>query len=248
MKSLNFYVFVLLVGLTAACSSKSGNDAEVSEAQEVAEVTEAAVTYAIDQDNSTVGWIGYKPTGKHNGTIPISTGSFAIRDGQIEGGKIEMSVIDIQNEDLAEDAENQGKLLGHLKSDDFFDAENYPTATFEVVTVEPYDTNSEIVEKEEYETEFTPVSNADYVVDAPTHMITGNLTMRGKTLAVTFPANVSIEEGAVSAAAKFNIDRTLWGLMYGDEASVTDKAKDRFIYNTVNVSFDITANASDAVM
>ena len=44
------------------------------------------------------------------------------------------------------------------------------------------------------------------------------------------------------AKAKFNIDRTNWGLMYGDEASVVDKAKDKFIYNTVNVSFDITAN------
>lgn len=248
MKSINFYAFVLLVGLAAACSSKTGTDAEVGEAQDVAEASAEAVAFAIDTETSSVSWIGSKPAGRHNGTLPIATGEFALREGQIEGGKIEMSVVDIQNEDLAEDPESQGKLLGHLKSADFFDAENFPTASFEIVTVETYDTNEEIMEKEEYETEFAPATNAEYVVEAPTHKITGNLTMRGTTLAVSFPANVEIQDGRVTAKAKFNIDRTLWGLSYGDEATAVDKAKDKFIYNTVNIAFDITANASDAVM
>ncbi len=246
MKSLNFLAFVFIVGVMAACSGKQeGAEAEVSDAKEVSEVSAEAVQFAINKDNSTVSWVGSKPAGQHHGSIPISEGTIAVRDGKIEGGKIVMSVIDIQNEDLAEDPETQGKLLGHLKSADFFDAENHPTATFEIVSVEPFDASQEIVEKEEFETEFTPATNVENMVESPTHTITGNLTMRGKTLSVSFPANVSIANGTISAQAKFNIDRTNWGLMYGDEASALDKAKDKFIYNTVNIGLDVTAAANE---
>ena len=246
MKSVKFFAFVLLAGLVAACSGKpEGTDAEVSEAQEVAEVSTEAASYAINTGSSMVGWIGSKPAGKHNGTLPITEGSIAVEGDQIVGGTIVMSVADIQNEDLAGDPDSQAKLVGHLKSDDFFDAENHPTATFEITSVSPFDSSVEIVEKEEFETEFTPATNKEYMVEAPTHTITGNLTMRGKTLSVSFPATVSMENGMISAMAKFNIDRTNWGLMYGDEASAVDKAKDRFIYNTVNVALDIKAEANN---
>jgi hypothetical protein len=66
--------------------------------------------------------------------------------------------------------------------------------------------------------------------------------MRGTTKNIKFPANVSMENGTITAAAGFNIDRTAWGLSYGDEATAVDKAKDQFIYNTVSVNFDIKAN------
>ena len=51
-----------------------------------------------------------------------------------------------------------------------------------------------------------------------------------------------MNNGTIAAQAGFNIDRTEWGLSYGDEASAVDKAKDQFIYNTVSVNFDIKAN------
>jgi polyisoprenoid-binding protein YceI len=248
MKSMKFFVLILVGGFLASCGAKQeGTDAEVSEAKEVAEVSDAAVMYTLNTGTSSVGWIGSKPAGKHNGTIPITEGSIAVRDGQIEGGSIVMNVMEIENEDLADDPDSQAKLIGHLQSDDFFDAENYPTATFEITSAEAFDTSMEMVEKEEFETEYAPATNVEYMVESPTHTITGNLTMRGKTLSVSFPAHVSMEDGTITAQAKFNIDRTNWGLMYGDEASVADKAKDKFIYNTVNIALDIKASAEDEV-
>jgi len=80
------------------------------------------------------------------------------------------------------------------------------------------------------------------MVANPTHWISGNLTLRGNTKNIKFPAAVSLRNGEVSAQAGFNIDRTQWGLSYGDEATAVDKAKDQFIYNTVNIGFDIKAN------
>lgn len=80
------------------------------------------------------------------------------------------------------------------------------------------------------------------MVTNPTHTITGNLTMRGTTKSVSFPAKVSVDANSIVAEAKFNIDRTDWNLSYGDESSVVDKAQDKFIYNTVNVGFSLVAN------
>lgn len=234
---------VAVFSLVFACNPKSeGTDAEVSEAKEVEEVA-TAQEYAINAAESTVTWIGSKPTGKHNGTIPVTTGSLALENGSIVGGSIDMDINGITCEDLAEDPDSQGKLIGHLKSADFFDAENFPAANFTITSVEEYSAPAEMEAKEEFDTEFKPASASEYVVESPTHKITGNLTMRGKTLSVAFPAAVQMTDGNISASAKFNIDRTMWGLMYGDEADAVDKAKDKFIYNTVNVGFEVVASA-----
>jgi len=245
MKILTYLSCLFFTVAIVACGGKKeGADAEVSEAKEVEEV-EASSEYTINTGESTVGWIGSKPTGKHNGTLPIESGSIATEGGNIVGGTITLDVANIQNDDLAEDAEMQAKLIGHLKSPDFFHADSFPKAEFVITSVEEYSAEDKPEGKEQYETEYKPASADEFMVSSPTHKITGNLTMRGTTLSVAFPASVQMENDQVMAKAKFNIDRTKWGLMYGDEASAVDKAKDKFIYNTVNVSFDIVASSEE---
>lgn len=247
MKILSYLSFLFIAAAIVACGpNKNGNDAEVSEAKEVGEV-ESSSEYTILTDKSTVGWIGSKPTGKHNGTIPVTSGSISTKDGNIVGGTITLSVENIQNEDLSEDAEMQQKLLNHLKSEDFFHADSFPTAEFAITSVEPYVPADKPEGEEQYDTEYKPISADEFVVATPSHVITGNLTMRGKTLSVKFPASVTTENDKIMASAKFNIDRTDWGLMYGDEASAVDKAKDKFIYNTVNVSLDVVAEEKQSM-
>ena len=241
MKNLKFLSFMALAFIVAACGPKTeGTDAEVSEAKEVTEVV-ASTSYEVNIGESMVTWIGSKPTGRHNGTIPVSTGEIAVEGDKIVGGSFTINIAEIANEDLKEDEESYGKLIGHLKSGDFFDAENHPTAEFVITSVEAYNADEAVEVKEEFESDYTPASADEYIVEAPTHKITGNLTMRGNTLSISFPANVSMENGAMKAQAKFNIDRTLWGVKYGDEATAVDKAKDQFIYNTVNVGFELVA-------
>ncbi|QSE96733.1 YceI family protein [Fulvivirga lutea] len=242
----NIYSKLLIltaIGFLFSCNPKSeGTDAEVSEAKEVEDVS-ASQEYTVNTEKSVVSWIGSKPTGKHNGTIPISSGTVAVEGDAIVGGSIDMNITEISNDDLAENPEMQAKLVGHLKSADFFDAENHPTANFTITSVEPYSAKDSIKVKKEFESEYKPASAKEHRVESPTHKITGNLTMRGKTLSVSFPANVTLTDGQIMAKAKFNIDRTQWGLQYGDEADVVDKAKDKFIYNTVNVGFEVVADA-----
>lgn len=47
-------------------------------------------------------------------------------------------------------------------------------------------------------------------------MVEGDLTMLGKSKAVKFPASVSMKDGVLSLSTAFTIDRTEWGMTYGD--------------------------------
>ncbi|GGZ27008.1 hypothetical protein GCM10007049_19730 [Echinicola pacifica] len=225
--------------LVASCGQKT-DTVETSDAQEVAEATGATLT--VDPAASAISWTGYKPAGKHFGSIPVQSGEINVEDGSLTGGKFTFDITGLKIDDLEEGTENYGKLHGHLQSPDFFDAANHPTATFEITSVEPYGSGDTVEDKEEYETDNTPNTLSEQMVPNPTHWISGNLTMRGTTKNIKFPASVSVSNDNASAAAGFNIDRTDWGLTYGDESAATDKAKDKFIYNTVNVGFEIKAN------
>ncbi|WP_215222952.1 YceI family protein [Echinicola shivajiensis] len=232
---------LLLAGalLVASCGQKGGT-VETSGAKEVAQAT--GKTISVNGAESKVLWTGYKPAGKHYGIIPVTSGEISLEGSDITSGEFTFDITALEIHDMEKTEESYGKLHGHLQSPDFFDAANYPKATFEVTSVEPFSANPEVEDKEEFKTDYTPKLLSEQMVDEPTHWISGNLTMRGTTKNIKFPAAIKIEGDAVSAKAGFNIDRTDWGLSYGDESTAVDKAKDKFIYNTVNVGFEIKAN------
>jgi polyisoprenoid-binding protein YceI len=199
---------------------------------------------AVNVDNSMVTWIGSKPAGKHNGTIGISGGEIQVTGTEIVAGNFTIDITSLKVSDIPADNQNNAKLSGHLMSADFFDAANHANATFEVTSVSTFDATALSADNEEYKTDYAPAKMSEIMVANPTHMISGNLTMRGTTKNITFPASVSMENGVIKAKANFNINRTDWGLMYNDEANAIDKAKDGFIYNTVNVGFELEAGTS----
>lgn len=231
-------LFLAAAMIMFSCN-KPSDTVETTEAQEAAEATGS--TLNLDVASSTIAWTGYKPAGKHFGKIPASSGSLAVKGDAITGGTFTFDITGLKIEDMEESNENYGKLWGHLQSPDFFDAANHPQATFEITAVEPFTAGEMIADKEEFASANTPAVDSSIAPANPTHWISGNLTMRGTTKNIKFPAEVAIENGAVSAKAGFNIDRTAWGLAYGDEATAADKAKDQFIYNTVSLVLDVKA-------
>lgn len=232
-------LFLSAALLTFACGAPS-ETVETSEAKEVAEATGKALN--LDMDATTISWRGYKPAGQHFGKIPATEGSLVVTGDEITGGKFTFDITGLKIEDLEEGSENYGKLWGHLQSPDFFDAANHPTATFEITGIEPFAAGDVIADMEQFETDNTPMAASELSPETPTHWISGNLTMRGTSKNIKFPAAVAMENGVVTAKAGFNIDRTEWGLSYGDEANAVDKAKDQFIYNTVSLMLDVKAN------
>ena len=223
--------------MVVACGPS--NTVDTGDAQEVEQAV--GVTLEIDAEKSKIDWRGYKPTGQHFGYIPVTEGQVFIEGEVLTGARFVFDITSLKIQDMEESNENYPKLWGHLQSDDFFDTSNFPQAVFELTSVESYSAGT-IENKEEFETNNTPKSDAEIAAENPTHWISGNLTMRGTTKNIKFPAYVSIANGAVTAKAGFNIDRTAWGLAYNDESNAVDKAKDQFIYNTVSLGFDIKAN------
>lgn len=206
-----FFLAVATLSILAACNNApEGQKAETSDAAEAAAAT--GTTYSIDTVASVVEWLGTKPVGTHNGSLKLSSGSLAIAEGTITGGNFIIDVTSLTDHDM-KGGEGKEKLEAHLKSADFLEVEKYPTAKFEISAVEVLGDST------------------------GTHKISGNLTLKDSTKNITFPANVTISENEVSATANFNIDRTQWGLFYGNDKSLGDK----FIHPEVNITLNIKA-------
>ncbi len=218
MKNLLLFPIVAGTLFIASCQdAPEADNAEVTEAQEVE--TTAGNTYAADVSQSKVEWIGTKPVGQHHGTFKLQNGTLIVSENALKGGTFTVDIKSVTPDD--QDAEGNAKLQGHLMSADFFDAEKHPTGTFEITNV----------------TE--GVQNTDgLVMKDATHTITGNLTLKGVTKSITFPAKVQVAESNITADANFNIDRTQWEIVYGNDKSLGDK----FIRPEVNLQVHLVAN------
>ena len=146
--------------------------------------TGQTATYNFDQTNSKVQWTGSKVTGKHDGGFGTFKGNVKLVDGAPEKSKVD---VEIETASISSDAE---KLTTHLKSADFFDVEKNPKATFVSTEVK---------------------KGGD---KGATHTVTGNLTVKGITKAITFPATIKTEGDSVSVDADFAINRRDFQLNY----------------------------------
>jgi polyisoprenoid-binding protein YceI len=113
------------------------------------------------------------------------------------------------------------KLRPHLLSADFFDAAKYPDASFEITSVEAY----------------TPTEGEASVIAGANARVSGNLKLRDQVKNISFPALITVQGGEVKAQASFDIDRTQWGMHYGNDQSL----KDKFISPVVNISLALSA-------
>ncbi len=156
-------------------------------------------TFTIDTKSSSIEWTAAKVTGKHNGTVKLSSGSLVFNGNLLQGGSFITDMNSIAVSDLQ--GESAQKLIGHLKSEDFFSTEKYPAAEFQITKVIPAGTN---------------------MVD-----ITGNLKIKGITQPLTFQAIVKRQGNTAVAVAKgVRIDRTKYDIRYGSNSffNLGDKA------------------------
>ena len=153
-----------------------------SETTEVS-TTKDGVIYTLDTATSKVDWKGYKvfktESTSHFGMIKFESGEVTVKDGKLESGKFVANMNTLEAVDLKDDAEQKGKLEGHLKSDDFFGVEANPKAMYEITKV----TGS--------------TDGGDY-----NSILDGNLTIKGITKPVQFKANVSMNSGEVTIATE----------------------------------------------
>lgn len=195
---------MLLFGLAACAANPADNKPRAN----VTEATPAA-TAAPRAEGKEYALTSDSKVGFVGSKVTGShEGQFKKVDGSIivPEGDITKGQVNI-NIDMASVESDAAKLTGHLKSPDFFDVGNHPQSTFQSTSI----TGS-----------------------GPDYEVKGNLSLRGKTKEITFPATIAVAEDTVSAQAEFSIDRNDFDIKYPGKP-------DDLIRPEVVIKFDVTA-------
>jgi polyisoprenoid-binding protein YceI len=160
---------------------------------------------------SKVQWTARKVTGKHTGMVNVRDGVVHITDGMLTKAHISIDMTSIIVTDLS--GNSKTKLEGHLKSDDFFGVDKYPTAVLMTTSV-------------------TALSDEDY-------RITADLTIRGITHPITFDAHLIPNGKKYIANANLVIDRSLYEVKYRS-GKFFDDLGDATIYDEFDLAIALT--------
>lgn len=222
MKKLNVFAFAALTLFLTACGGKSSEETKTGEEQQVAE--KKGEVLAVNLETSKVDWKAFHKGGlaPRWGTLAIKSGEVSVEGEELTAGDfvIDMQSLKVDPASVTEKDKKFSELEGHLKSVDFFDVEKNPTADFKITGVTNLD---------------APSAGA---VAGANKTVSGNLTLKGKTLNVTFPAKVTVANGTVTLEAKFTVNRTDWDIKFG--ASEADPAE-WMISKDIEIGINVSA-------
>lgn len=164
----------------------------------------------VNTTASKVEWTARKVTGKHNGTVNIKEGVLQIKDGILLGGSFTIDMTSIAVTDLT--GEYKGKLEGHLKSDDFFGVEKFPTSKLVI-------------------TQANAKGDGQFEVK-------GNITIRDVTQPITFMTQLTPDGKKYKAATNLTIDRAKFNVKYGS-GSFFEGLGDTTIYDEFDLAISL---------
>jgi polyisoprenoid-binding protein YceI len=215
---------VMAAMVIIACDkAPKGDDAKITDKDEP--VAAVGQTFAVDTAQSWVRFTGNGVGKNHPGMFKLSYGTVGVENDSISGGTF---IIDIRSMRMAQPGKDiAGKLRPHLLSGDFFNAEKFGTAKFEVTDIIPY----------------TPKDGEKSLVEGANFYVSGNLTIKDVTKNISFPARVDLDGATLKAKANFDIDRRQWQMNYGNDKTLGDK----FISETVNIELFVAARKPEPI-
>lgn len=189
-------------------------------AKPAAKTVQSMETYVVDPASSEIRWIGKKVTGQHNGTVNVKSGEIHFAQGKPSNGSVIVDMGSIKVLDLT-DADSNGKLTGHLKSEDFFSTDKNPTAAFKI-------------------TELKPMEGA--AAGQPNYMAKGDLMIKGTSHPLEFPVTIVTDgKTAKASATGVTVDRTLYNIRYGS-GKFFQNLGNKAIDDKFTLDFNVTAN------
>lgn len=172
-------------------------------------VAATAQNKKINIEKSQIKWVGKKVTGQHEGIINFQDAALEFKGAKLTGGSFTVNMTSVTVTDLKA-GQGKEKLEGHLKADDFFGTEKYPTSNLEFKKI-------------------TSKGKGIYTVLA-------DLTIKGITKPVTFDLAVTADKATTS----FKVDRTKYDIKYGSGSffdNLGDKVISDEFDLTVNLQF-----------
>lgn len=152
--------------------------------------------YTLLTDQSVIRWVGRNRSHSHNGTLRFREGELHFPEGEKNSGKgfLKLNMDSIDSDDLAGSA-MLPVLIAHLKSDDFFDVEHYPSAEMRITELDPLPAGS---------------------ITCMTHHLCGALHLLRTERAIECDAALrNLPENQLGLFCQLNWDRTLWEVKYG---------------------------------
>jgi polyisoprenoid-binding protein YceI len=209
--------------IVAACDkAPKGDEAKISDREQAARPI--GQTFVVDTARSWVKFTGHGVGKNHPGTFKLNYGAVAVDKDTVSGGAF---IINIKSMKMGQQEEPiKTKLRPHLLSGDFFDAEKFGTAGFEITNVVPYDLKKDAKKS---------------LVEGANFMVRGNLKIKDVTKNVSFPARIDLDAQTLKADSNFDIDRREWQMNYGNDKTLGDK----FISETVNIELHLEATKAD---
>lgn len=168
--------------------------------------------YVVDRKESVVTWKGSMQFSKnaHVGYAFMSRGELMTENGKLSGGTVEVDMNTLADKDHGSDND----LIRHLKSPDFFDVEKFPISTFVITKIA--------------------------LVNGKNVNVTGNMTIKGITLAISLPVTIEVKDGVVNANGTVTIDRTKWDVRY-NSGKFFDNLADETISDNIELDLKIVA-------
>lgn len=196
----NLLILFSLAFLLTSCHTEKKTAETGNAIATDADTTVRATAYTVDLVASSLAWTGsegftFNFDHGHNGTFAITKGNLLATDTSLVGS-FEIDIKSLKVLDIKKEASNK-KLTNHLLGADFFEADKFPTATFEIVAAQ--------------------------VITGDSSKLTGNLTLKGVTKSVVIPALIHKSDSTLQATAKFYINRKDWGMHYRTEKSFGDE-------------------------
>lgn len=174
--------------------------------------------FKVQTTESKVLWTGKKVSGEHTGVISIKNGKIVLEGDKIVSAKINIDMSSIICTDIT-NADYNKKLIGHLKSDDFFSVAKFPESTFKA-------------------TKFTAITGAKS--DEANYQVKGMLSIKGNSHEISFPAKLEIKNNQLLVDATLSVDRTKWDIKYGS-GSFFDGLGDKMIKDKFDLKFQLVS-------
>lgn len=202
----------LLVILTALLAASLSFAADTKDKKKTT-MTKPETSMTKSDVTGALKWTGFGVGKSHSGDLTIKNGYIEMKGEELVGGTFTLDMGSLKTADSE-------KLQGHLLSPDFFDTKKFPEGTFKITKVEAI---------------------KDAKPGMPTHTITGDLTIKGKTHPETFTATVTKDGKKYSAKAETEIkDRTQYDIVYNSSKFKAASALgDKLIQDNIKIELNV---------
>jgi polyisoprenoid-binding protein YceI len=217
---------ITATALICGCNTNTDNTSP-KEPQHISAEPDDTMAYTLDRPNSILNWKGSYVIGNktHHGTLKFKSGEFTYSENKLASGRVVVDMTSIKDVDLDDPAERT-KLVRHLSSEDFFNIDKFPEATFELTSLQEKEADAE---------------------GEGTHTVSGNLTIKGITKPISFPIDLEYHPQGFNVTGTAVIDRSKWDVKYGSKSFFPNLVGDKVIKDEVEFSFTVKSELKGSI-